>query len=260
MTVDSAIQVDRDSDVAIVTLNVPAKRNALNRQARGALRDTLCQLMNAEPDVRAIVLTGAGGHFSAGADVSQMAAPSTLQTRQSIDEMGEITAQLTGGTKPVIAAVEGIAYGIGLSFAAACDFVVVSKNARFCAAFIRIGLLPDAGLMWSLPRRVGMPKAREMLSLATEISGEEAGVIGLASHVVEPGQALTEAVEIAKRFSAMPMLGLAYLKNGLTYRAGSFEDSLRSEMDHQVVLRHTADHQEAALAFVEKRRPVFVGR
>ena len=257
---DERIQVSRDGAVAIVTINNPQRRNAMGREMRVALRDTIHQLMVADPDSRAIVLTGAGGQFSAGADISEMTKRTVLQGRTILAESCEVVRQLTGGPKPVVAAVEGSAFGAGLSLAVACDHLVAASNARFCAAFLRIGLVPDTGILWTLPQKVGMSKARELLSLAREIDGPEAGRIGLANQVVETGQALPAAIAYAKALAQQPPLGMALLKNALTFSIEDMDAALRAEIDFQPILRQSKDHLEAANAFIEKRTPVFNGQ
>jgi enoyl-CoA hydratase/carnithine racemase len=260
---NDVIQVSRPAEfagVAVVTLNAPQRRNALGREARIALASQLHHLMVAEPSVRAIVLTGAQGHFCAGADIGEFKPNTMLQGRRNLELGFELVGDLAGGPKPVVAAIEGVAFGMGLSLAVACDFVVAARTARFCAAFIRVGLLPDTGILWTLPKRVGMARARELLSLATELDGTEAARIGLANRLTAPGEALQEALGLAVELAAKPPLGMACLKTALSYRAQSLQDSLRAELDYQPLLRQTADSQEAARAFLEKRAPHFQGR
>lgn len=257
---DERIQVTRDGEIAIVTINNPERRNALGRQMRLALRDTIHQLMVADAESRAIVLTGAGGQFSAGADISEMTKRTVLQSREILEESCLVVRDMLAGPKPVVAAVEGSAFGAGLSLAVAADHLVAASNARFCAAFMRIGLLPDTGILWTLPKKIGMSKARELLSLAREIDGVEAGRIGLANQVVEPGQALRAAIDYARALAQQPPLGMALLKSALTYSTDDMDAALRAEIDFQPVLRQSKDHLEAASAFIEKRPPVFTGQ
>ena len=257
---DERIQVSRDGEVAIVTINNPQRRNAMGRQMRLALRDTLHRLLVADPESKAIVLTGAGGQFSAGADISEMTKRTVLQSREILAESCEVVRDMLGGPKPVVSAVEGVAFGAGLSLAVATDYLVAASDARFCAAFMRIGLIPDTGILWTLPKKIGPGKARELLSLAREIDAAEALRIGLANRVVEPGQALPAAIEYARALAQQPPLGMALLKSALTFGADHMEASLRAEIDYQPLLRQSKDHLEAAHAFVEKRAPVFTGQ
>ncbi|UXJ50219.1 enoyl-CoA hydratase/isomerase family protein [Pseudomonas citronellolis] len=257
---DERIQVSRDGEVAIVTINNPQRRNAMGRQMRLALRDTVHSLMVADAGSRAIVLTGAGGQFSAGADISEMTKRTVLQSREILAESCEVVRDMLGGPKPVVSAVEGVAFGAGLSLAVATDYLVAASDARFCAAFMRIGLIPDTGILWTLPKKIGPGKARELLSLAREIDAAEALRIGLANRVVEPGQALPVAIEYARSLAQQPPLGMALLKSALTFGTDDMEASLRAEIDYQPLLRQSKDHLEAANAFIEKRTPVFTGQ
>jgi enoyl-CoA hydratase/carnithine racemase len=253
------IEVTREGPVAIVTLNNPRRRNAMGRQMRQMLRDTVHRLMVDDPESRAIVLTGAGEHFCAGADISEMTKRTILQSREILAESCVVVREMQAGPKPVVAAVEGVAFGAGLSLAVAADYVVAASSARFCAAFLRVGLIPDTGILWTLPKRIGMARAREMLSLATEIDGNKAAAIDLANEVVEPGAACARAIEIALGLAALPPLGVALLKEALTNAATTMEGALRAEIDYQPILRQSKDHQAACKAFMEKTTPVFTG-
>ncbi|OAI94800.1 enoyl-CoA hydratase/isomerase family protein [Pseudomonas putida] len=257
---DERIQVSREGEVAIVTINNPLRRNAMGRQMRLALRNTLQQLMAADPESRAIVLTGAGSHFSAGADISEMTKRTVLQSREILAESCEVVRNMLGGPKPVVCAVEGVAFGAGLSLAVATDYLVAAADARFCAAFMRIGLIPDTGILWTLPKKIGPAKARELLSLAREIDATEALRIGLANRLVEPGQALPAAIAYARELAQQPPLAMALIKSALTFAADDMDASLRAEIDYQPLLRQSKDHLEAAHAFLEKRTPVFTGQ
>jgi enoyl-CoA hydratase/carnithine racemase len=254
------IQVTCDGPVAIVTLNNPGRRNAMGRQMRQLLRDTMHRLMAGDPESRAIVLTGAGEHFCAGADISEMTKRTILQSREILAESCVVVRDMLAGPKPVVAAVEGVAFGAGLSLAVAADYVVAASNARFCAAFLRVGLIPDTGILWTLPKKIGMSRAREMLSLAAEIDGTKAGAISLANEVVEPGTTLAAAIEVARGLAEHPPLAIALLKAALTDGATTMDAALRTEIDYQPVLRQSRDHQAACRAFVDKSKPVFTGQ
>lgn len=258
--IPNSIDVTRDGAVAIVTIHNPQRRNAMGRQLRQSLRDTVHRLMVADPASRAIVLTGAGEHFCAGADISEMTQRTILQSREILQESTDVIRDLQGGAKPVIAAVEGVAFGAGLSLAVACDYLVAAGSARFCAAFLRVGLVPDTGIFWTLPRKIGMTHARSMLSLANEIDGAEALRIGLANQLVAPGSALAAAIAYAHGLASNPPLAMALIKTALTSGAASMDASLRTEIDYQPILRQSQDHLEAAQAFGEKRAPVFTGQ
>jgi enoyl-CoA hydratase/carnithine racemase len=258
--VSSLIEVSREGPVAIVTLNNARRRNAMGRQMRQMLRDTMHRLMVDDAGSRAIVLTGAGEHFCAGADISEMTKRTVLQSREILAESCVVVRDMLAGPKPVVAAVEGVAFGAGLSLAVATDYVVAASNARFCAAFLRVGLIPDTGILWTLPKRIGMARAKEMLSLAAEIDGAKALSIHLANEIVEPGMARAKAVEVARGLAALPPLGVALLKEALTNGAATMDAALRAEIDYQPILRRSQDHQAACKAFLDKTQPVFTGQ
>lgn len=257
---EDQIAVSRDAEVAILSINHPQCRNQLGRRTRQALNHVMHQVLTADANCRAIVLTGAGGNFCAGADLSEMTDRSVLQLREALEESCVVVRDMLSGCKPVVGAVEGLAFGSGLALAAACDYVFAASDARFCANFLRIGLLPDTGIVWTLQKKIGMTKARAMLSLATEIDGVEAGRIGLANKVVEPGRALAAAVQYARTLAKNPSLGMAFVKSALTYGTDTMDASLRTEIECQSVLRQSKDHLEATAAVIEGRVPTFVGR
>jgi enoyl-CoA hydratase/carnithine racemase len=236
------IEVEVSEYIAVVSINIPAKRNALSVPARARMLAVFQELVDRK-DVRAIVLTGKGGHFCAGADVGGMQnRPNTILERRSV--MGIHTHPtlklIYGGPKPVVAAVEGIAFGMGLSLAVSCDYVVAAANARFCAAQLRLGLTPDVGMMWTLPQRIGQGRARELMLMAREIDGRK-------------------ALEAARELASMPPVSMALVRGAIATGCNSLEDTMKSEIHIQPVLQSTSDHGEAVKAFSEKRKPVFVG-
>jgi 2-(1,2-epoxy-1,2-dihydrophenyl)acetyl-CoA isomerase len=164
------------------------------------------------------------------------------------------------GEKPVIAAVEGFAFGAGLSLAAASDYAVVAENAKLCASFARVGLIPDMGLYYSLAQRVGVPVAKRMAVLAEVVEGAEAVAIGLADRVVPAGATLDAAMGVARDYVQVAPIPLALTKAVFANGAVSLEQALTAEVDYQLLLFGTADHRDAAKAFMEKRKTVFQGR
>jgi enoyl-CoA hydratase/carnithine racemase len=248
-----------DGAVAVLTLNFPARRNAFCLQMRTQLRERLAAAMT-DAEVRAIVLTGAGGHFCAGGDISEMKPHTLLQNRERWALVTALIRLIALGPKPVVVVVEGTAMGAGLSIASLADHVVAASNANFSAAFIKVGLMPDMGALWSLPHRVGRAKAREILGLGRHFDGTEAGRIGLANEVVEPGQALAQAMAVAKEYAQLPPVAQALLKSALAQGVDSLEAAIRSEVEFQAVAMSTEDHVEAVKAFMDKRAPRFEGR
>ena len=249
----------REGAVSVLTLNFPAKRNAFCLQMRTQLRDRLEAAM-ADADVRAVVITGAAGHFCAGGDISEMESRTLLQNRERWALVTALIRLIALGPKPVVAAVEGFAMGAGLSIAALSDHVVAARDARFGAAFLKVGLMPDMGALWSLQHRVGRAKAREILGLARLFDGVEAGRIGLANEVAEPGGALARALVVAQEYARLPPVALALLKSALSEGVDDLAAAMRTEVEFQAVAMGTQDHTEAVRAFLEKRTPEFEGR
>ncbi|MCY1538080.1 Crotonyl-CoA hydratase [compost metagenome] len=163
------------------------------------------------------------------------------------------------GDKPVVAAVEGNCLGAGVSLAAACDLAVGSSAAKLSCAFVKVGLLPDVGALWTLPQKIGAGKARELMLSGATFDGAEAGRLGLFNQVVAPGEALEAAIARAERLAKLPPVTLALLKAALVRGSGSIEAAWRREVDLNPLTRQTQDHKEAVAAFLEKRRPNFSG-
>lgn len=255
------VQVERRGEVAIVTMNYPERRNAFSLKMRLALIDVFHRLLHEDADSRAIVLTGAGGHFCAGGDLSEMTqvSPSLLEMRERISIGVRLFRLLFTGDKPIVAAVEGSCMGAGVSLAAACDLAVGSEAAKLSCAFVKVGLLPDTGVLWTLPQKVGAGKARELMLSGASFDGAEAGRIGLFNQVVAPGNALDAAVERASRLAQLPPVTLALLKASLVHGGNGIEEAWRREVDLNPLTRQTQDHQEAVSAFLEKRKPTFSG-
>lgn len=250
--------LEMQGPVAVIRLNYPAKRNAFCLQMRTQLLQRLTDL-NDDRDVRAIVLTGAGGHFCSGGDISEMEPRTLLQNRQRWEMITATIRKMALGPKPVVCAVEGTAMGAGLSMASLSDYLVTAANAKFGAAFVRVGLVPDMGGLWSLQHRVGRAKAREILGLGRVFDGSEALRIGLANEAVEPGNALERAIEVANEYAALPPVATALIKSALAQGTDTLDAAIRSEVEFQAVAMNSADHAEAVRAFMEKRPPKFSG-
>lgn len=254
-----ALLYERSGAVAKLTLNLPDRRNALSLPLREALRARLQELMKPQDDSRAIVLCGAGGNFCAGGDISEMRKRTALEVRDRLGLFLDIFKLIVCGPKPVVCAVEGAAMGAGLSFAAAGDYVVTAANARYSCAFVKMGLLPDTGLFWSLSQKMGAGKARELMLRATEFDGQTAFELGLANEIVEPGMAEAAAMKVAERLARVPPMAIALLKAALAGGCDTLEQAYETEINLQPTLRRSHDHREAARAFLEKREPVFTG-
>ena len=259
---DSLI-IERSGGVVRVTMNRPEKKNAASGRMFEALRDVFVEVERNDDD-RAMVLTGAGGNFCTGADLSDpdgenmnLSQPGIVRMRR----LNEVAQALNAITKPTLAQVEGLAVGAGLSLALGCDLIVASERARFSMIFAKRALSPDLGASWLLPRAVGMAKAKELTLLGDIIDAREALAIGLINRV-EALDALDEVVaELASRLASGPTVALSLAKSLLDHAgATSFTQALEDEGRAQSVNFETADVREAMTAFFEKRTPSFKGR
>jgi len=246
---------DRDA-VRVITLNRPRLRNAIDLPLRYALAEAM-EEADADPAVRAIVLTGAGGSFCSGGDISTMRRAPRHETTARAHAAQRVVRAIWHTPKPVIAAVEGPAYGAGAALALACDRVVAASDATFATTFTAVGLAGDMGIFASLPARVGAPRARQMLMLGTRLTATEGEPIGLVDRIVPPGDALTAALEDAGRLAAGPPLALGVIKQMLSGEPRHPLAVLDLEIRNQTVLWDSDDFAEGVAAFQEKRRPRF---
>lgn len=247
---------DESGGIRVLTMAEPARRNALSDDMRGALREAL-QAAHDDPSVRALVLTGSGGCFCAGGDIKAMGQPIPIALKR-LDIVHDIVGLIALGPKPVVAAVDGAAYGGGMSLALCCDLVVAAETARFCASFARVGLVPDMGIMWSLPRRVGAARAQQILLDGRERAGPEAVETGMAD-ILTDGDPVARAIDAAHALMPAAPLPAAHLRPILARHHGDLEAVLRDERAAQATLFATQDHDEARRAFLEKRPPEFSG-
>ncbi|GAC1341273.1 MAG: enoyl-CoA hydratase/isomerase family protein [Acetobacteraceae bacterium] len=246
----------QDGAVAILTLDNQARRNALAMPMRAALIAAL-EAIEADPATHAVVITGAGGTFSAGGDISGMNATDFATGRERFRLSHQLVRSLIKCGKPIIAAVEGVAVGAGLSLALCCDTVVAAEDARFAAGFGRVGLIADLGLLHTLPARIGQGRARQIFLYGEMMGAAEAERVGMIDRVVPAGEALAAALVRARLFEAAAPLPVALTKQ---YLAAGLDAALDWEREVQSALFLTADHAEGKAAFLGKRPPVFTGR
>jgi 2-(1,2-epoxy-1,2-dihydrophenyl)acetyl-CoA isomerase len=254
------VRVDVEEAVATITLDRPAALNALTIPMKLELLDAL-RRVEADRGVRAVILTGSGRAFCAGQDLKERLEPGAPTLGEELRERyNPIVRAIRTMPKPILAAVNGVAAGAGASLAFACDLRIASEAASFVLAFGRIGLLPDSGATWLLPRLVGLPRALAMSLLNDPLSATEAERHGLVTKVVLSDALAYESKALARRLADGAPLGLAFTKRAL-YEGQDleFDASLEQEASLQDVAGRTADHREGMAAFIDKRPPRFRG-
>lgn len=238
-----------------LTLNRPEKLNSFTARMHEEIRDALDRL---DPDVRGLVITGAGRAFCAGQDLQERVATEgqDLDLGESIEKnYAPLVRRLRGLPIPVIASVNGLAAGAGANLALACDVVIAARSARFFEPFCSLGLIPDAGGTWFLPRLIGRARAMGLTLLSGELSAEDAAAWGLIWKCVDDAELSACIDEIAGRLAASPRLALAHAKRALNDSAdNSLEEQLDLERDLLRELGRTAEYREFVAAFLEKRR------
>lgn len=259
---EQVLLVERHGAVAVVTLNRPRSKNALDPSLLAALGETLPQL-GEDASVRAIVLTGAGGAFCAGADLkAAMSSPEAFQNLdQTMTRYHAVIRAIVGAPKPVIAMVEGPAVGFGCDMALACDLRMFSTDAYLEERFVKIGLMPDGGGTFWLPRLVGLGKAMELMLTGDRISAERALALGLTNRVLGPSELRDETMKLAEKLAKGPPLAFAEIKRAVRASlGGTIDEALDRERVGQTKLLQTGDCTEGVMAWIEKREPSFGGK
>jgi len=246
---------DRADDVRVVLLNRPDRRNALDLDDRLELLEVLS---TAVEESRAIVLSGTGDTFCAGGDLASMTGDRSI-ARERLDVTNSIVRLLSTGPRPVIAAVEGGAFGLGLGLAGACDVVVAGRSSRFGTAFARVGLGPDTGVSFSLPARVGTARARELLLSGRTVTAEEALRIGMVDELCDDGEAVATASLRAGRLATMSTAMVEAVKQVMAQGGAGLESRLAAETELQLTLLAGSDFAEGRRAFFERRTADFRG-
>lgn len=258
------IQFDITDGIARLTLNRPERLNSFNTTMHGEVRTALASLADGSA-ARVLVLTGAGRGFCAGQDLGDRAvAPggTAVDLGDSIEKNYKpLVMTLRNLPMPVIAAVNGVAAGAGANIALACDLVVATKSASFVQAFAKLGLVPDSGGTWFLPRLVGTARAMGLAFLADKLGAEQAAQWGLIWRCVEDAEFAGVVDALARQLAAAPTRGLARTKQAIYESWGrSLEQQIDVERDFQSELGYTADYVEGVAAFGEKRTPKFTGK
>jgi 2-(1,2-epoxy-1,2-dihydrophenyl)acetyl-CoA isomerase len=248
--------------VATVTLNRPDKLNAFTLELHAELAETLDRIAKPESGVRALIITGAGRGFCAGQDLS-LRDPTVLHDLKATlqKQFNPNIRRVRALPMPVIAAVNGVAAGAGMSLALACDIVIAASSASFLQAFSKIGLVPDSGSTYFLPRLIGDARARALAILAEKITAEQARDWGLIWQVAPDDRLMDEAQAMAARLAQMPTRAIALIKQALDATPGnSLDAQLELEAELQGIAGRSEDYREGVAAFLEKRAPKFTGR
>jgi enoyl-CoA hydratase len=253
------IRVELDGGVLRLTFTRPEVLNALSGPMSVTVAEQL-ERAHADDDVRVVVITGSGGSFSAGADISGADAHERFDVR-ALDAANRIIRAEVGCSKPVLAAVDGVAAGVGCSIALAADVIVASESAAFLLAFSRIGLMPDGGTSATVAAAIGRARAMRMTLLAEPLSGQEAYAAGLITHVAGADEFATLVDRLTTRLASGPPLAYAAAKKAVNAATlHQLEDALERERTGQTILLRTEDVAEGMAAFSEHRRPEFRGR
>ncbi len=260
----TSVSLTREDRVAIVTLSRPEAMNAVDVEMRQRLRITLDEVAR-DPTIGAVVLIGAGKSFCAGSDLKRAAADTDDSVRRiartMLHDIQPILECLTRMEKPVIAAVNGPAVGVGMSLALACDLMIIARSAYLLAPFTNLGIIADGGASWFLTRRLGYARAMEILMEAQKIDAEHCHATGLANRIEDADTLQASAIAWARKLSERAPLALALTKRmGRLSMETGLSQALTLEAEFQTFLFRTEDAQEAISAFGDKRKPTFKGR
>lgn len=260
MTEYATIRLEVEGGVATLTLNRPEVLNSFNRPMKDELLAVLKEVER-NAAIRGLVVTGAGRAFSAGQDLKERQAPGAADLATELRERyNPLVLAMRRMEKPIVGAINGAAAGAGCSVALACDIRLASEAASFIEVFGRVGLVPDTGSSWLLPRLVGYARAAEMVFTAEPVDAQTAERIGLVNRVVPAEQLMPEARALAERLAAAAPLALGLAKRALNRALESgFESALEYEAQLQGIAGRSRDHVEGVAAFVEKRQPRFTG-
>lgn len=260
----TTFQITSDAAIRTLTLNRPDVLNSFNNDLLDALNKAVRDAER-DPAVRCIVITGAGRGFSAGQDLADVSdrykSDKPIELGAHIrDRYNPLIARIHTIEKPVIASVNGVAAGAGCSLALACDLRIAAESASFIQAFVNVGLVPDSGSTFMLPRLVGVSRALEIAITGRKVKADEALRIGMVNIVVPDDQLAAETARLATQLASLPTRAI-----GLTKRAmnAAWNNELESQLDYEAMLQTTAgqtrDHREGIAAFLEKRKPNFTG-
>ena len=258
MSDSNPIRIERVGATALVTLDHAASRNAMTQSMRDGLTSAVAQV-KADREVRALVLAGANGAVCAGGDLRGIASASQLESdgwRDRMHATHAIIRELLTLDRPIIAAVDGAAYGAGFSLALSADFVLATPRARFCLSFMRVGLVPDCAASYTLPRIVGAQRARELMLSAREVAADEAVRLGIAMELHDAAQLLPRALALAESFAGASPLAVSLVKR-MAADPGAMEAAFEAEANAQALCFQTTEHRTSVQRFLDKEPPRF---
>jgi len=257
--VEKYVLLESSGGIAQITLNRPTQRNALGLQMRDELAKAIADVRDDEA-VKVVIITGAGSAFCAGGDITGMQDMTQMGMiyRERVRKLHRWFPELVNMEKPVIAAIRGAAYGAGLNLALAADFVIASQDATFCTAFGRMGLIPDLGGMYLLPRIIGLQRAKDLVFSSRLVQAEEAHRLGIVYSVVANDDLLAEAHRLAQRFTSASTAALGMSKS-IMNQAFHLDAHAMAELEAyaQTVARGTSYHAQSVTRFAEKQPPMF---
>ncbi|MBR9921914.1 MAG: 2-(1,2-epoxy-1,2-dihydrophenyl)acetyl-CoA isomerase [Bacteroidetes bacterium] len=258
---EDLILFEKKGNIGHITLNRPKVYNSFNRAMALAMQEAL-DTCNKDPKIRAIYLTGAGKAFCAGQDLQEViAADGPALTTILTEHYNPIIVRLRAIEKPVICAINGVAAGAGANIALACDITIAGESASFIQAFSKIGLIPDSGGTYTLPRLIGWQKASALMMLGEKVSATDAERMGMIYKVCSDAELEDTAMGIAQKLANMPTIGLGLTKRALNASfTGGLESQLMLEDELQTKAGKTEDYAEGVQAFLEKRKPAFKGK
>ncbi len=251
---------EKKGSIAYITLNRPEKYNSINKELALSIQSALDDCA-ADKAIRAVVLSGVGKAFCAGQDLGEIVDPNGPPLKDIVSKhYNPIVMRIRDIELPVIAAVNGVAAGAGANIALACDVVIAKESASFLQAFSKIGLIPDSGGTYTLPRLIGQARASALMMLGEKVHAKQAMEMGMIYKAVPDVEYDKYLDNIAQKLANMPTKGLAYTKKLLNFSAvNNMEDQLALEHEYQTLAGGTADYKEGVNAFLEKRKAVFKG-
>jgi 2-(1,2-epoxy-1,2-dihydrophenyl)acetyl-CoA isomerase len=254
------LTLDKEAGIATITLNRPEQLNAISMSMAESIRKALDEV-DKDDSLKVVIITGAGRGFCAGLDVAAFAQIEAMSQKELGNFMRRLSLPLHNLSKPTIAAINGTAVGGGLATAMLCDMRIASEKARFSSGYIRMGIIPDLGATYFLPRIVGTAKAMELMITGDVFDAAEAQRLGIVNRVVPEGEVMKTARELADRIASGPSVAIGLIKQAVNRGVhNSLEQQIEFECFADYICFQTEDHKEGVRAFLDKRPPEFKGR